>query len=382
MVSRTAPELVTFRRARGAILDLVGSSQEGREELRQKLASDLKRRERERARAAEWKAANMARIQAQSEARRLLWLCAARGGGAPRFSSTYDGKGVREEPHLLYLEGIGMPWDWAQRESGRTEEPQVGFCQRFANRAFCERWIRCSWLPTLDPVRQSVGIPFVQNFDPEDDELRDVRRMYLDLLQSSECTAPIVQELAHDLAGLRDLLGPRKVVLYVYFGRLRRKIPLLDANERALEELSVSLGSASSRDQFCNHRLLPERSATIEVTTGPGQSASAPSQQGIPEPLPGGNRKRKALEHLAQAMLLVQSEPGLSNAQIARAIGVSPSTLSRSQQFKQAAALARGEGGVPPSGFRTMDGDTGLGGVEAVAKDGDDPDAGGEDAEV
>ena len=58
---------------------------------------------------------------------------------------------------------------------------------------------------------------------------------------------------------------------------------------------------------------------------------------------------------LAEAMVLVESSPNLSNAEIARQVNVSGSTLSRSRAYKTAAGLARAQGTRPKLGYRDRD---------------------------
>lgn len=68
-----------------------------------------------------------------------------------------------------------------------------------------------------------------------------------------------------------------------------------------------------------------------------GASSSASSRPPTVPP----HRRETRLRWLLQAMLLVGDQPGLSNADIARAVGKSPGTLSRCPEFRRAAELAR-----------------------------------------
>ncbi len=65
--------------------------------------------------------------------------------------------------------------------------------------------------------------------------------------------------------------------------------------------------------------------------------------------------KRKTMKWLAEAMTLVQQKPDLSNAAIARAVGVDPSRLSRNAVYKSAAKMAR-QRSAPPRGAKSKDG--------------------------
>ena len=66
--------------------------------------------------------------------------------------------------------------------------------------------------------------------------------------------------------------------------------------------------------------------------------------------------KRKTIKWLAEALTLVQQRPDLSNAAIARAVGVDPSRLSRNAVYKRAANMAR-QRPSPPRGTKSKDGE-------------------------
>ena len=65
--------------------------------------------------------------------------------------------------------------------------------------------------------------------------------------------------------------------------------------------------------------------------------------------------KRKTMKWLAEALTLVQQRPDLSNAAIARAVGVDPSRLSRNAVYRSAAKMAR-QRPAPPRGTKGKDG--------------------------
>lgn len=71
------------------------------------------------------------------------------------------------------------------------------------------------------------------------------------------------------------------------------------------------------------------------------------------------------LEWLAKAILTLQEHPDWSSAEIAKKVGKHRSTLSRNSIYKTAAALARGQRTDLPSGYLTVDPDTGQTDVEA-----------------
>jgi hypothetical protein len=79
--------------------------------------------------------------------------------------------------------------------------------------------------------------------------------------------------------------------------------------------------------------------------------------------------RESKIEWLAKAMLLVNKHPDWTDAKIAAEVGKDPSTLSRSPEYQQAAAMARGSKDDRPKGHRVLDPDTGLGGVEAFSED-------------
>jgi hypothetical protein len=98
----------------------------------------------------------------------------------------------------------------------------------------------------------------------------------------------------------------------------------------------------------------------VERVGRPKKQVTRSSEPEAP-PRPRQSREEKRYARLAQALLTVKSHPDLSNAEIARRVGVSPSTLSRSSEFQLAARLARGaDKDTFSKGFRLNDG-----GVEA-----------------
>jgi hypothetical protein len=72
---------------------------------------------------------------------------------------------------------------------------------------------------------------------------------------------------------------------------------------------------------------------------------------------PKGNQRRN---WLPEAVFLVRDHADWPDAKIAAAVGVSPSALSRSKEYKRAAALARDLGGGPLEGHVVVDPESGL----------------------
>ena len=91
----------------------------------------------------------------------------------------------------------------------------------------------------------------------------------------------------------------------------------------------------------------------------------------IAKPTAPKNKSVERAKWLAMAMLLVHDHPDWYDAQIARAVGKHPSTLSRNKIYKDAAAMARGHKSDRHRGHITVDPESGQQDVEAHSKDGD-----------
>lgn len=114
--------------------------------------------------------------------------------------------------------------------------------------------------------------------------------------------------------------------------------PKVDADlRRVLErifaellDLDVDLGAFPRRLLAA----LPSLASTAESARGPA------------------SKKRNPARNAAHAMILVQQRPGRSDADIAREVGVEPSTLCRSKLYRSAAAMARGNPAQDRPGLR------------------------------
>jgi hypothetical protein len=78
-------------------------------------------------------------------------------------------------------------------------------------------------------------------------------------------------------------------------------------------------------------------------------------------------RQQGRIEWLAKAMSVVQEHPDWSDSAIAQNVGRHPSQLSRSREYKIAAALARGDRSSIVGGFVVKNDDNGPSDVEAIS---------------
>lgn len=77
--------------------------------------------------------------------------------------------------------------------------------------------------------------------------------------------------------------------------------------------------------------------------------------------------KGTKVEWLSKAMLLVQDQPALKDYQIAKLVGRDPAALSRSQEYQEAAKLAR-DPRLPKSGYAKTDSVTGQRQVDGICQ--------------
>lgn len=104
------------------------------------------------------------------------------------------------------------------------------------------------------------------------------------------------------------------------------------------------------------------------TAAGPGVAAAtqppaAPTPDTVPD-APVTTRQKRA-KWLAEAMLLVRDHPDWSDREVARRVGKDPATLSRSQEYRAAARMARGGRDQRTKGYIERDADTGRTDVEA-----------------
>lgn len=92
-------------------------------------------------------------------------------------------------------------------------------------------------------------------------------------------------------------------------------------------------------------------------------------RSGVDEPAGPRGKSELRAEWLAKAMLLVRDHPDWSDAEIARQVGKDKSTLSRSREFRAAAAMVRGVKDDRDKGHISVDPDSGLQDVEAYSDD-------------
>ena len=85
-----------------------------------------------------------------------------------------------------------------------------------------------------------------------------------------------------------------------------------------------------------------------------------------PEGRPLGPKKKAGRNWLIEALELLQGNPQLSDAQIAKLIGISRSTLTRNEQYRNASKLIR-TGGYIPRGYKPA-----PDALDAVARDEDE----------
>ncbi|MEE2707790.1 MAG: hypothetical protein VX988_12120 [Planctomycetota bacterium] len=106
---------------------------------------------------------------------------------------------------------------------------------------------------------------------------------------------------------------------------------------------------------------------------GVSQNGQPPEQldagTSVAEGVETPSRKVEKRQWLAEAMLLIQDHPEWSNAEIAEQVEIHPGQLSRSKEYKIAAALARSPKGDRRRGHITLDSKSGQRGVEAYSDD-------------
>ena len=110
-------------------------------------------------------------------------------------------------------------------------------------------------------------------------------------------------------------------------------------------------------------------SPSAAAFAGLGNAAQSDDEAEATKPTGTTSKSEQRAKWLAQAMLLVRDNPGLSDAEIARRVGKDKSTLSRSREYQNAAAMSRGVTGDRNRGHITVDPESGLRDVEAYSDD-------------
>jgi hypothetical protein len=148
-------------------------------------------------------------------------------------------------------------------------------------------------------------------------------------------------------------------------GRRARKVAL------ELAEAFVEVadrGGGTSQAEVLPALEAPEHAVDSAATgKGAGQKVDDAGKPAAP-----ATSAEKQAKWLGMALLLVKDHPDWSDAEIARRVGVHPSTLSRCPVYQVAAALARGSKVDIPQGHVRVDPTTGQQDVEAYS-DSDDP---------
>jgi len=129
------------------------------------------------------------------------------------------------------------------------------------------------------------------------------------------------------------------------------------AESRIRDAVSIVVGWCEDRVAKAAEVLGKEAESRVDNVAEPRSAAQSPTR----------SKREQRAKWLAEAMLLVRDRPDWSDAEIARQVGKHPSTLARSKEFKSAAALARGDKTDRLQGNITVDSDSGLRDVEAVA---------------
>lgn len=116
----------------------------------------------------------------------------------------------RYEPQTVYLERTGL----GQRDWSGSE----GFCQQFAAREFCERWVRDYWVQTVPLLREcGYGKGDLQAILPTTGIQTVVKDLYLRLFEDDEPSAALIREIAEQLFRDRARLGDQARSLHQYF---------------------------------------------------------------------------------------------------------------------------------------------------------------------
>ncbi len=175
-----------------------------------------------------------------------------------------------------------------------------------------------------------------------------VRYAFVQSADSIVTTCTISGPSAHEAVFLLTMmvLGDFVEALYSAKKHASRSLP------SRLVRYEVILDPIWSDPEFTRLSALLEREYVRAKARAPGAtSESAPPQRIEQEPRTA--RLRPApLDWLVKAMLLVRDHPEWPDCRIAKGVGMSPGTLSRSREYRVAARLARGHEADLPRGFR------------------------------
>lgn len=148
-------------------------------------------------------------------------------------------------------------------------------------------------------------------------------------------------------------------------GRISQRLPV--RGKGALEKMElVKADAPRAGPEGVNIANWPD-GAKAFADAFAGLSAAMQTKAATPAPPAPKSAGEHQAEWLAKAMLMVRDHPDWSDAEIARRVGKSPGTLSRSKEYQMAAKLARGSKTDRPTGYVTVDPDSGAADVEAVA---------------
>jgi hypothetical protein len=254
----------------------------------------------------------------------------------------------REELRAEYLQaartrGTEITQKEEREIEGRAAQEAVGQITRErAGTPLVPNRPRTPWEAALSHLFPAMTVPLTDEHDPREKLAReydiletcdeDALKEYLVQVRQKRVqkTSPLSAELARlDGAGFGNRLAES----------LRQEFP---------EEMQVILAAVPAA--------VPRTPDSLAAPS----AAPATLQAAVP----------RKVRWRAEAMLLVREQPPLSDAEIARRVGVNPGTLSRCKVFQTAAAMARGRKTDLPKGHVEKDAETGKQrGIEAYSEE-------------
>jgi hypothetical protein len=145
--------------------------------------------------------------------------------------------------------------------------------------------------------------------------------------------------------GIADDVDPAKAWLIVAMETMRNHVPQYVTHD---EKDDWTIGAFHVCDTL-------QKPALASVKVAEGMAADQQDEQ--PKVTENRSQKQETQAKVAAAMILVRDEPDLSDRQVAKRVGLSHSTLSRRQEYQEAAKIARRQGYEKPKGY--FDGSTG-----------------------